>query len=62
MPYHFQIFPLATLVMLAIAAISLLVSYALYDKLMLLGTEYHEITPKPHKISKKNNFIMSLKK
>lgn len=40
-----QIFPLATTVMLAIAAISLFVSYTMYDKLMLLGTEYHEITP-----------------
>jgi heat shock protein HtpX len=40
-----QLFPLATIVMLVIASISLFVSYALYDKLMLLGTEYHEITP-----------------
>lgn len=41
----FQLFPLVTLIMLAIASISLFVSYILYDKLMLLGTEYHEITP-----------------
>lgn len=41
----FQIFPLATSIMLLIAGISLFISYALYDKLMLLGTEYHEITP-----------------
>ena len=41
----FQVFPLATIVMLVIASISLLVSYSMYDKLMLLGTEYHEITP-----------------
>jgi heat shock protein HtpX len=41
----FKIFPIATSVMLTIAAISLWVTYALYDKLMLLGTEYHEITP-----------------
>ena len=40
-----QLFPLATVIMLVIAAISLMVSYAFYDKLMLLGTEYHEITP-----------------
>lgn len=40
-----RLFPLATTVMLGIAAISLFVSYAMYDKLMLLGTEYHEITP-----------------
>ncbi len=39
-----QRFPLVTLIMLGIAAISLYVSYLLHDKLMLLGTEYHEIT------------------
>lgn len=42
---HFKITPLATIVMLIIATISLLVSYMMYDKLMLLGTEYREITP-----------------
>jgi heat shock protein HtpX len=41
-----QLFPLITLVMTAVAAISLYVSYAFYDKLMLLGTEYHEINDK----------------
>lgn len=41
----FQLFPIATTIMLAIAGVSLFVSYALYDKLMLLGTDYHEITP-----------------
>jgi heat shock protein HtpX len=41
----FKLFPLITLIMLVIATISLLISYSLYDKLMLLGTEYHEITP-----------------
>lgn len=40
-----QLFPIATLIMLIVAGVSLLVSYAMYDKLMLLGTEYHEITP-----------------
>lgn len=40
-----QIFPIATVIMMIIATISLLVSYALYDKLMLLGTNYHEVTP-----------------
>lgn len=39
-----KLFPVATVIMLGIAALSLLVSYWLYDKLMLLGTEYHEIT------------------
>ena len=37
--------PYATLLMIAFAFISLLVTYSYYDKIMLLGTEYHEITP-----------------
>ncbi len=41
----FQLFPIATIIMLAIATISLFVSFLLHDKLMLLGTTYHEITP-----------------
>lgn len=41
----FQLFPLATLIMFGVAAVSLFISYSMYDKLMLLGTEYHEITP-----------------
>lgn len=45
----FRLFPIATTIMFIIAAISLWVSYALYDKLMLLGTEYHEITPETAK-------------
>lgn len=40
----FKLFPIATVVMTVIASVSLYVSYAFYDKLMLLGTEYHEIT------------------
>ena len=42
----FQILPTCTLLALAIAAICVLVTYSSYDKLMLLGTEYFEITPK----------------
>lgn len=41
----FHLFPIATCIMFIVAAVSLWVSYAFYDKLMLLGTEYHEITP-----------------
>lgn len=40
-----QVFPVATVIMLGIAALSLFISYTLHDKLMLLGTEYHEVTP-----------------
>ncbi len=36
--------PYATIITTAIAAISLWVAFAWHDKLMLLGTEYHEIT------------------
>lgn len=41
----FQLFPLVTLIMLGVAAISLLITFAAHNKLMLLGTEYFEITP-----------------
>ena len=41
----FQLFPVAIFIMLIIAAVSLLVSYALSNRLMLLGTNYREITP-----------------
>lgn len=40
-----QLFPKVTLIMFIVAVVSLFVSYAFYDKLMLLGTEYHEVTP-----------------
>lgn len=40
----FKLLPLASIVMLSIAGISLLVTFSMYDKLMLLGTEYREIT------------------
>lgn len=37
--------PVATAIMIIVAAISLLVSFSMGNKLMLLGTEYREITP-----------------
>jgi len=40
-----KVVPLATLIMAGIAGVSLLITYSLYDKIMLLGTEYREITP-----------------
>ncbi|MGD9108525.1 MAG: zinc metalloprotease HtpX [Gammaproteobacteria bacterium] len=42
----FQVTPWATITMLIVAAISLLVTFALHDRLMLLGTNSREITPK----------------
>lgn len=41
----FQIFPLVTLIMLGVAVLSLLITFSFHDKLMLMGTEYREITP-----------------
>lgn len=41
----FKAVPYATLIMLGIAAVSLWVTYTLYDRIMLLGTDSHEITP-----------------
>src|SRR5688500_14291613 len=43
--FKFHIFPLATLFMLAIAGVSLFVTFAFHDSIMLLGTEYHEVDP-----------------
>ncbi len=40
-----QIFPLVTVIMLIVAALSLLITFSFHDQLMLLGTEYREITP-----------------
>lgn len=40
-----QVIPYATLLMLVIAVVSLLITYALYDRIMLLGTDSREITP-----------------
>lgn len=40
----FKALPFATLIMGGIALVSLMVTYSMYDKIMLLGTEYHEIT------------------
>ncbi|MBS0358251.1 MAG: zinc metalloprotease HtpX [Proteobacteria bacterium] len=39
-----KIWPYATLSMAGVACLSLLITYAFYDKIMLMGTEYHEIT------------------
>lgn len=41
----FKVLPLATLAMIAVAAVSLIITFSAYDKIMLMGTEYHEITP-----------------
>ncbi|MDI9818751.1 MULTISPECIES: zinc metalloprotease HtpX [unclassified Legionella] len=44
-----QAIPYATLIMIAVAIVSLLITYALYDRIMLLGTESREITPETAK-------------
>jgi heat shock protein HtpX len=45
----FKAIPYATLILVAIAIVSLLITYAMYDKIMLLGTDSHEITPETAK-------------
>jgi heat shock protein HtpX len=40
-----KVFPLATTVMAGIAVISIFITYAMYDRIMLLGTDSHEVTP-----------------
>jgi heat shock protein HtpX len=39
-----KVVPYATLIMGGIAAVSLLITYSMYDRIMLLGTDYREIT------------------
>lgn len=45
----FQLVPIATLIMASIAVVSLLITYAMYDRIMLLGTDSREITPQTAK-------------
>ncbi len=40
--------PYATLIMAAIALLTLGITFRFYDRIMLLGTQYHEITPNEH--------------
>lgn len=44
-----QLFPKATIIISIIAIIAVWVTFALNNKLMLLGTEYHEVTPETAK-------------
>src|SRR3990167_2085433 len=48
----FHLFPKATVITGLIAVISLWITFAFSDRLMLLGTEYHEITPETAKTAK----------
>jgi len=41
----FQITPFATIILSIIAIVSILISFAFHDKLIMLGTEYKEINP-----------------
>jgi heat shock protein HtpX len=43
--FTWQLIPYVTLLTMAIALLSLLIAYAFYDRVMLLGTEYYRITP-----------------
>lgn len=45
----FKVLPIATLMMAGVALVSLLITYSMYDRIMLLGTDYHEITPETAK-------------
>lgn len=43
---NLRVIPYATLLMVGVGGVSVLIAYAFYDRIMLLGTEYHEINPK----------------
>ena len=45
-----HIFPIITLMMFGVAALSILIAFSLHDKIMLLGTEYHEVLPNSRNI------------
>lgn len=42
---HGEVFPLATTIMLGIAMVSLLITYAMHDTIMLMGTDAKEVSP-----------------
>ncbi|KTD19120.1 Zn-dependent protease with chaperone function [Legionella lansingensis] len=44
-----RVIPYATLLMLGLGIVSLLITYTLYDRIMLLGTNYRQITPETAK-------------
>ena len=48
-----QVVPYATLLMVLFALISILITYAMYDRIMLLGTEYHEVTGQSSSLEEK---------
>jgi heat shock protein HtpX len=39
----FRIIPYATLLMAGISIVSILITYAMYDRIMMAGTDYHEV-------------------
>lgn len=51
-----QMLPFATLIMLALAFFSVLITYAFYNRIMLLGTDSHEITAENAKTIQEKQF------
>jgi heat shock protein HtpX len=58
-----QLRPTVTFITIIIAIVSLLVTYTLYDKIMLLGTEYHQVTSDSESLEEKQlyNVVEELK-
>jgi len=42
--FFFAVTPYATIILSCIAALSILITYSFYDRMMLLGTDYHRVT------------------
>lgn len=59
----FKMIPWATIVMFGVALVSLWITYALYDRVMLMGTEYIEIKPgnNPPELDKLYHVIEEMK-
>lgn len=58
-----QLFPMVTLIMIGVAFISLLITYFFHNQMVMLGTDYHEITADSHSTEEKQlyNIIEELK-
>jgi len=59
----FKLFPLVTLIMLGVAALSLLITFTFHNRIMLLGTDYREVTPETTHLPEKQlyNVVEELK-
>jgi heat shock protein HtpX len=56
----FQIIPYATAIMVVVGIISILVTFKMHDKMMLWGTDYHEITEENKKTDIQSHMLLNV--